>query len=393
MLPPLGPRSSTLWKCASTARLPCGFLTLFRGRYGSHPGFYRDESRGGRPWLYFYDSYLVTPTEWSRLLHGRGDESIRGTMLDVVAIGLLVEQTHRDALHSGGFDGIYTYFATNGFTFGSQQPLWKSHAEWTKARNMLWVPSIGPGYNDERIRPWNAIVRVCVCVCVCVCLRLCLCVCVGEPCVRFQCTLAICMLLFISIVSVCSRVHNVCCFSLSRSVRVHSMMSYSVFVCSRFFVSLLLCSSCVLACSRPLAVVACSGLSGSLETRSASRSLVELIRRCRTHATAIKARICAPAAEQPSIPAQMSSPSPRSTSGTKGRKLSLPYCTLSRRPATSTLPIPTTTATFTCESLPRWRAHGTPSTHWRDETRCWTGRRRTCALCRCVWVNNDVIRT
>lgn len=29
-------------------------------------------------------------------------------------------------------------------------------SRWAAARDLLWIPSLGPGYDDRKIRPWNA---------------------------------------------------------------------------------------------------------------------------------------------------------------------------------------------------------------------------------------------
>jgi len=55
----------------------------------------------------------------------------------------------------GGFDGFYTYFATEGFTYGSTPANWSRLAQWAKRHGKLFIPCVGPGYDDTRIRPWN----------------------------------------------------------------------------------------------------------------------------------------------------------------------------------------------------------------------------------------------
>ncbi|CAK9066775.1 unnamed protein product, partial [Durusdinium trenchii] len=58
-------------------------------------------------------------------------------------------------LQEGGFDGAYTYFAAEGFTPGSNIKSWKDVAMRFKKIGKIFVPSVGPGYDDTRIRPWN----------------------------------------------------------------------------------------------------------------------------------------------------------------------------------------------------------------------------------------------
>ena len=59
-------------------------------------------------------------------------------------------------MREGHFDGFYTYFATEVFTYGSTPANWPTLAEWARGSGKLFIPCVGPGYDDTRIRPWNA---------------------------------------------------------------------------------------------------------------------------------------------------------------------------------------------------------------------------------------------
>ena len=102
-----------------------------------------------------YNSYQVKPDEWSALLDRDGEVTIRGTEFDGVFVGLLVETKHKQELKRSGFDGFYTYFASSGFTYGSTPSSWNMIAQEAKKSNMLFIPSVGPGYIDDQVRPWN----------------------------------------------------------------------------------------------------------------------------------------------------------------------------------------------------------------------------------------------
>lgn len=97
--------------------------------YGSHAAYYRVK-RGARslPVFYVYDSYQVSVQDWSRLFSRKGDLSVRDTELDAIFIALLVEMKHRYDIKMASFDGFYTYFASNGFTYGSSWKHWKGLA-------------------------------------------------------------------------------------------------------------------------------------------------------------------------------------------------------------------------------------------------------------------------
>jgi glycoprotein endo-alpha-1,2-mannosidase len=122
-------------------------------RFGEHSGLYRGGD--GRPLFFVYDSYLTPMEEWARLLHPDGDLTIRGSEFDATMIGLWVEADHGEELLSAGFDGTYSYFATDGFTYGSTTSHWPDMSEFCAVNQLIFVPCVGPGYADLRIRPWN----------------------------------------------------------------------------------------------------------------------------------------------------------------------------------------------------------------------------------------------
>jgi hypothetical protein len=123
--------------------------------YGDHPAVYRPAGLGGRPVFYVYDSYLTEAAEWARLLTPDGDLTIRGTDLDAVMIGLWVQKDEGEFFLEGGFDGYYTYFGADGFTWGSAASSWEELVRFGRKHGLVTVPCVGPGYCDTRIRPWN----------------------------------------------------------------------------------------------------------------------------------------------------------------------------------------------------------------------------------------------
>lgn len=126
-------------------------------KYGNHPAFYRYKTRMGHslPMFYIYDSYITKPKTWANLLTPSGSQSVRGSPYDGLFIALLVEEKHKYDILQSGFDGIYTYFATNGFTYGSSHQNWNKLKSFCEKNNMIFIPSVGPGYIDTSIRPWN----------------------------------------------------------------------------------------------------------------------------------------------------------------------------------------------------------------------------------------------
>lgn len=122
--------------------------------YGHHVSLFRD-AQNSRPLFYVYDSYHIPYFEWQRLLSHSGDLTVRGTPLDGIFIGLWLSPSHGSDLSKGGFDGAYSYFAVDGFSYASSSDNWRSMCSFCHVHHMLCVPSVGPGYNDSLIRPWN----------------------------------------------------------------------------------------------------------------------------------------------------------------------------------------------------------------------------------------------
>lgn len=122
--------------------------------YGNHPSFYR---LNNKPIFFIYDSYLTPSSEWSNLLSPNGSLSIRNTEYDSYVIGLWLQemQSQAQVILEANFDGFYTYFSADGFTSGSTTNNWKVIQEWAEDNNRIFIPSVGPGYIDTRIRPWN----------------------------------------------------------------------------------------------------------------------------------------------------------------------------------------------------------------------------------------------
>ena len=124
--------------------------------YGNHSAFLRMKDQGNKPLFYVYDSYLTTAEDWATILTDNGKNTIRGTNDDAVMIGLWVNEKEEEFFTKSGFDGFYTYFASSGFTYGSTPANWSKMQKWAKSNNKLFIPCVGPGYIDTRIRPWNA---------------------------------------------------------------------------------------------------------------------------------------------------------------------------------------------------------------------------------------------
>jgi glycoprotein endo-alpha-1,2-mannosidase len=124
-------------------------------KYGAHPAFFRSREAGNRPLFFVYDSYLTPASEWAELLSPAGKDTIRNSKYDSAVIGLWVKENDGRFMTNGSFDGFYTYFAADGFTYGSTTKNWPRMASFARENKLLFIPSVGPGYIDTRIRPWN----------------------------------------------------------------------------------------------------------------------------------------------------------------------------------------------------------------------------------------------
>ncbi|KAF4676455.1 hypothetical protein FOL46_002961 [Perkinsus olseni] len=52
-------------------------------------------------------------------------------------------------------DGFCTYFAATGFVYGSTPSNWPHMSRVARDEGIYFIPSVGPGYIDVEVRPWN----------------------------------------------------------------------------------------------------------------------------------------------------------------------------------------------------------------------------------------------
>ena len=121
-------------------------------QYGDHPAFYRHPTTN-QCLVYAYDSYHMTPQQWKQLLSPDGSMTIRGTEHDCIFIALVLDMIDEGV--QGQFDGVYSYFAATDFTRATHTSQWKGYVKEAVQHNMLFIPSVAPGYDDTRLRPWN----------------------------------------------------------------------------------------------------------------------------------------------------------------------------------------------------------------------------------------------
>jgi len=138
-----------------TAMMTVQQMIFIINQFGNEKSFYRDEITK-KPLFFVYDSYMIDAVEWNKVLGNNSDELIfRKTKYDSDVIGLFCWKEDTAFFQKAGFDGMYTYFASRGFTYGANPDNWKSLNAFAKNNDLKFIPSVGPGYNDNRIRPWN----------------------------------------------------------------------------------------------------------------------------------------------------------------------------------------------------------------------------------------------
>ena len=120
--------------------------------YSSHPAFYK---LSNRPFYYIYDSYKLNYRKWHSILSPESESSIRNTPLDGIFISLWTLRLDGEFAVVSGFDGVYTYYGSDGYAFGSTSSNWQQMSEYAKENDLIFIPCVGPGYIDTRIRPWN----------------------------------------------------------------------------------------------------------------------------------------------------------------------------------------------------------------------------------------------
>ncbi|MFI7231660.1 ThuA domain-containing protein [Nonomuraea angiospora] len=95
--------------------------------YGSHPAF--------RNAFYVFESLRIT--DWSALSQVNQSNVVLAQTTDTTKIA--------------NFNGMYTYDAIAGAT----APGWQQAADYARQHGLVWAPSVGPGYLDDRAVPGN----------------------------------------------------------------------------------------------------------------------------------------------------------------------------------------------------------------------------------------------
>lgn len=114
--------------------------------YGKHPAFYRAASLGNKPLFYVFETVRHPAGTWRAAL-----DALRTDVSEPVLI--LAQTSDLTLVEAGGFDGGYPYDGLAPFKHPDFLPGWQRTAQEFAAAGKLFVPSVGPGYWDDRAVP------------------------------------------------------------------------------------------------------------------------------------------------------------------------------------------------------------------------------------------------
>jgi glycoprotein endo-alpha-1,2-mannosidase len=127
-------------------------LAYIVANYLEHPAFYKIDNK---PFYYIYDAYKLNYRMWNSMLNPDSKSTIRNSALDGIFISTWTLRLDGEFALVSGFDGVYTYYGSDGYAFGSSTSNWEKMAAYAEENGLIFIPCVGPGYKDTRIRPWN----------------------------------------------------------------------------------------------------------------------------------------------------------------------------------------------------------------------------------------------
>lgn len=111
-------------------------------KYGRHPAFYRADFLGNRPLFYIYAVLCNSAEEWKPVvarLHNSAEPAV-----------LIAQTSNLRFVRDADFDGGYTYDGLAPFKHAGFSDHWKEVERGFAAAGKLFIPSLGPGYWDDR---------------------------------------------------------------------------------------------------------------------------------------------------------------------------------------------------------------------------------------------------
>lgn len=121
-------------------------LKYLHQKYFNHPSYMRIDNK---PVVIVYDPHLIDNLFRTILTLNSRDS------ISCYFIASVSEKYHVGTAYEDGFDSIFTYFASEASTWCSNISNWKSLKKDCKERGINFIPTVGPGYNDQKIERWN----------------------------------------------------------------------------------------------------------------------------------------------------------------------------------------------------------------------------------------------
>lgn len=126
-----------------TPRSVADDIAYILSKYGRHPAFYRADFLDNSPLFYIYEVLRNPAQEWKAAT----DQIHSGSSEPVI---LIAQTSNLRFVRGGGFDGGYTYDGLAPFRNAGFSAHWKEVEQSFAEAGKLFIPSVGPGYWDDR---------------------------------------------------------------------------------------------------------------------------------------------------------------------------------------------------------------------------------------------------
>jgi glycoprotein endo-alpha-1,2-mannosidase len=122
--------------------------------WGKHEAFYITDRFGMRPMFFIEQAWSFDKEDWALIFGETGTATIRNTPFDAIIIAGWQNKGDGSRILDAGFDGFYTPY-TNAGTWGADIANWEEMNLFAMENNLIFIPTIRPGYDDTRLHSWN----------------------------------------------------------------------------------------------------------------------------------------------------------------------------------------------------------------------------------------------
>lgn len=128
-------------------------IELIFDKFARHESFnriYDKERKRHLPVFYIKNTHHsgIHEVNW-RELFGKQSTSLRKTQYDAIFLNHITTKESLASSKRSGFDGFFSYSASNGETYASTWKHWHHISQFADQYKMLFVPSLGPGYAER----------------------------------------------------------------------------------------------------------------------------------------------------------------------------------------------------------------------------------------------------